>query len=183
VRSGAQRTPYDAKRPVLAAVLRGAHTAGLPAADIIGFVTRILLDAKVDVLRAPYGTVAQLAYLESSRNNYVHGIYTNAEVLMYRNVSRVITSISFEVRPLSPRPRGFVHRAHAGPTAPCMTCPNRLASLTGLSVASCCAHSDWTTSSLPTRATWPATKAARPCRSASIKTSRSRVRRAMPCRS
>lgn len=53
----------------------------------------------MDVLRAPYGTVAQLAYLESNRNNYVHGIYTNAEVLMYRSVSRVITSINFEVRP------------------------------------------------------------------------------------
>ncbi|KAF9582657.1 hypothetical protein BGW38_010924 [Lunasporangiospora selenospora] len=68
--------------------------------DLFHLVFRILREHNVDYLRAPYGTCAQLAYLEKNPKQIIHAIYAGSEALMF-DVDRVITHIDFNKQTFS----------------------------------------------------------------------------------
>ncbi|KAG0246462.1 hypothetical protein BGX31_001738 [Mortierella sp. GBA43] len=63
--------------------------------DLIHLVIRVLKEHNIDYLRAPYGSGAQLVYLERNPKQIIHAIYAGSELLMF-DVDRVITAIDFE---------------------------------------------------------------------------------------
>ncbi|KAJ2402332.1 hypothetical protein GGI23_000797 [Coemansia sp. RSA 2559] len=61
--------------------------------DMVPFVMQVLQAHRVEFMRAPYASWAQLAYLYKHDSQPIHAIYSSLDVLMF-DVDRVITSVS-----------------------------------------------------------------------------------------
>ncbi|KAJ2327855.1 hypothetical protein GGI00_004351, partial [Coemansia sp. RSA 2681] len=70
-----------------------AAAPALAQGDMVPFVMRVLQRLGVEVMRAPYSSWGQLAYLYHHGQQAVHAVYASLEMLMF-DVDRVVTSVS-----------------------------------------------------------------------------------------
>ncbi|CAO3594271.1 unnamed protein product [Absidia cylindrospora] len=71
-----------------------ASGGGFHLPDVLNLVFYILRQHKIEFIRAPYSSWAQLVYMHNHPRQIVHSIYGGEEVLMW-NVDRIITAIDF----------------------------------------------------------------------------------------